>query len=122
MFYIMEGLKATFLYVIKTCISMQMKTLGCSISLIDCHKMSITQKWVIGLIYGLCNHYENSISRYVTNHLHLHITNYYIFVCAIPLLLLTVCFTLANANVSSSAACTTIVIFGQISTDPVDPF
>ena len=38
--------------------------------------------------------------RYVTNHLYLYVTNYYIFVCRITLLLLTICLTLVNASIS----------------------
>ena len=48
--------------------------------------------------------------RYVINHLHLYVTNYYIFVCIITLLLLTMCLTQCQSFLKYNIP--TIVIFG----------
>ena len=57
--------------------------------------------------------------RYVTNHLPLYVTNYYIFVFTVTLLLLTMCFSLVNTSKSSNTTFTTIVVFHQISKGPM---
>ena len=61
-------------------------------------------------------------SRYVTNHWHLYVTNDYIFVCTVILLLLTVGLNLVKANISWNTTFTTMVIFGQISIGTMDQF
>ena len=58
--------------------------------------------------------------RDITNHLHLYVNNYYIFVCTVTLLLLGTCLTLVNTNISSNMTVTPIDIFGQISSDVMD--
>ena len=59
---------------------------------------------------------------YITNHLHLQVTNYRDFVCTITLILLTMCLIVVNASISSNATSSTIVISGHIRTCPVDLF
>ena len=71
---------------------------GCS--LICGHKMSASQEWVtccqVGCVYENCMRIPFSKQyRYVTNHLHLYVTNYYIFVFTVTLLLLVVCLSLS---------------------------
>ena len=89
--------------------------------------MSVTQDWIIccDMWYG----YEIGMRilfskqyKYVTNYLHLYVTNYCIFVCTITVLLLTSVFSLVHANISSNTTFTTFVIFHQISSGPMDPF
>ena len=55
--------------------------------------------------------------RYVTNPLDLYVTNDYIFVWIATILLLIMCLTLVITNISWN---TTVVIFGHISTGPMD--
>ena len=38
--------------------------------------------------------------RYVTNHLHVYVSNYYIFICTVILLLLAICHNFVNVNIS----------------------
>ena len=59
---------------------------------------------------------------HVANNTDMYVANDYIFVLAITLLLLTVCPNIVTANVSWNATFATYVIFGQISTGPVDIF
>ena len=59
---------------------------------------------------------------YVMNHLHLCVTNCYIFVCTITLLLFIMYLSLVNANISSNMIFIPITIFGQISACPMDLF
>ena len=59
---------------------------------------------------------------YVTNHLHLCVTNEYIFVFTVTLLLLLVYLSLVNANTLLNITFTTIFICHQISTCPRDLF
>ena len=92
-------------------------------SLIGWHKMSVTpelvnccQVWClyeIGMRIPFSKQY-----RYVTNHLHLYITKYYIFVFALTLLLLTVFLSLVNM-ITSSNTFTAIVKYHQINTSPI---
>ena len=53
-------------------------------------------------------------SRYVINHWHLYVTNYYTFVCTITFLLLTVCLTSVKANISPNITFTTIKKFDNL--------
>ena len=89
--------------------------------------MSIIQKWVI--CWHLWCMYEIGMRipftkqyRYVRNRLHLGVTNYSFFFCTGILLLLNICCYLVNASISWNTRFTTIVIFGKISTDPVNVF
>ena len=59
---------------------------------------------------------------YVTNPLYLCVTNYYILVFTVILLLPMVCFNLANASISWNTTYSTIVIFGLISTGHMNLF
>ena len=68
---------------------------------------------------------ENSIFQrygYVKNHLHLYVTNYYIFVFTVTLLCLTMCLSLSNAHTSWNTTFTSIVICHQFSTGAKDLF
>ena len=58
--------------------------------------------------------------RYVTDHLHLYVTNSYIFVHTATLILLAVCLSLVNVNTTLNTTFTTIVVCHQISTGPMD--
>ena len=94
-------------------------------SLIGRHRMALTQEWAICCHIGHIYKIGMRISflkqyRYVTNHVILFVTNYYIFVCIITHLLLTMCFTLVNATFSCNVTFTTIVMFGQNSTGLLD--
>ena len=77
----------------------------------------LSHMYEIGMIIPFSKQY-----RYVTSHLHLYVTNYYIFVCTISLLLLIMCLTLVNADISRNTTFTTIVIFGQINICSMDLF
>ena len=48
--------------------------------------------------------------RHVTIYLHMYNTRYYIFLCTVTLLLLTIFLTLRNGNISSNTTFTSIVI------------
>ena len=96
-------------------------------SLIGWHKMLITQEWVtccqVWCVYEICTRIPFSKQyKYVTNHMHLYVTNYYIFVFTVTLLLLTKCLSFINANNSSNTTYKTLVICHQISTSPRDLF
>ena len=87
--------------------------------------MSLTHEW--GICYQVWCVYEIGMRvpfskqyRYVTNHLHLYIADYCIFLFTITLSLLTVNLSLGNANICSNTTFTTIVICHQISTGPMD--
>ena len=60
--------------------------------------------------------------QYITNYLHLYVTNYYIFFCTIIHLLLTMCLALFSHNISWNSTFMTVIIFGQISICPMDLF
>ena len=75
-----------------------------NISMTGWHKMSITEEWVIhGHVWCA---YEHGMRipfskqyRYVTNHLYSYVTNYYIFVCTLILLLLTAWHNFVSDNI-----------------------
>ena len=56
------------------------------------------------------------------NHLLPSLTNYYIYVCMITFLQLTMYLTLVNVMISSNKTFTPIAIFGQFSSHPMDLF
>ena len=75
------------------------------------------------VLYEICMRIPFSKQyRYVTNHLHLYVTNYYIFVCRVTLLLHSMYLSLVNVNTSSNATFTTIVTCHQIGTGPMEFF
>ena len=49
-----------------------------------------------------------------------YVTNYYVFVCTVNFLLLSMFLTLVNANISWNITFATIVVFGQTSSGPMD--
>ena len=67
--------------------------------------MSVTQEWfiILSCVICLCNRPEILFfkqHRYVTNNVHLYLTNYYIFVYTVTLLLRIVSFAFLNTNIS----------------------
>ena len=87
--------------------------------------MSVTEEWgffchvVLVYAFGMRIPFPKQY-RYVTNHLYLYLTNYYIFVCTFTLFLLTICLAILNASIFSNMTFTPIVLFGQISSGPMD--
>ena len=76
--------------------------------------------YLLSHVICVWNLHEISFSkqyRYVTNHLHLYVTNYYNVVCTITLVLLTMCLTLVIANISWNTSLTTIVKLAKSAQD-----
>ena len=59
---------------------------------------------------------------YITNHLHMYVTNYYTCVCTATIVPWFMCLTLVNVNVSSNMTFASVVIFAKINSDPVGLF
>ena len=115
-----------FLHVVEHVFLYRWWHLDVDCSLIGWHKMSITHDWVthchVWCVYetGIIIPFSK-LHRYVTNHLYLYATNYYSFVFTVSLLLLTMCLSLVNVKILLKTI-TTIIIWQQISTGPMDLF
>ena len=89
--------------------------------------MSVTQKWItccyMWCVYevGIKFHFPNNTCMSLIVHICILVITTS-FVWTSTLLLLTTCLIIVNANISWNTTVTTIVIYGQFSTGPMDLF
>ena len=118
-------LKGMFLYAFWTTICRKMSTLRCR-KLSGWHRHVSYSGMAYEFVmcqYCLSNSHEIPFSkkyRYVTRHSLLYLTEFYISVCTINLLLLAIYLSLASANIPSNTKVTSIAMVLKIRSGPMD--